>query len=54
VANDVSPGSGIMGGTENDVAVITEKGVENWPRMRKDAVAEKLAEKIAMSLKQDK
>jgi phosphopantothenoylcysteine decarboxylase/phosphopantothenate--cysteine ligase len=47
VANDVSPGTGIMGGTENAVVLITEQGADEWPRMAKDAVARKLAEKIA-------
>ena len=50
VANDVSPGTGIMGGTENAVTVIIDMGVENWPRMGKDAVARKLAQRIADAL----
>ncbi len=50
VANDVSPATGIMGGSENDVTLITEEGAENWPRMGKDAVAEKLAARIAAAL----
>jgi len=47
VANDVSPETGIMGGVDNDVTLITEKGADNWPRMGKDAVGQKLAQKIA-------
>ncbi|MEA5160030.1 bifunctional phosphopantothenoylcysteine decarboxylase/phosphopantothenate--cysteine ligase CoaBC [Cereibacter johrii] len=47
VANDVSPGTGIMGGTENAVHLITEAGIEDWPRMDKAAVAERLAARIA-------
>jgi phosphopantothenoylcysteine decarboxylase/phosphopantothenate--cysteine ligase len=50
VANDVSPESGIMGGSENDVTLISEHCSEDWPRMGKDAVAEKLALKIADAL----
>ncbi len=50
VANDVSPGTGIMGGTENAVSIITEGGVDVWPRMGKDAVARKLAQRIAEAL----
>jgi phosphopantothenoylcysteine decarboxylase / phosphopantothenate---cysteine ligase len=50
VANDVSPGTGIMGGAENAVSVITEGGVDVWPRMGKDAVARKLALRIAEAL----
>ena len=50
VANDVSAGTGIMGGSENAVTVISEAGAEVWPRMAKDAVARKLALKIAEAL----
>ncbi len=50
VANDVSPESGIMGGTENDVTIISASGAEPWPRMHKDEVARKLASKIAEAL----
>ncbi len=50
VANDVSPGTGIMGGSENAVTLITEDGVEDWPRMTKDAVARQLARRIAQAL----
>ena len=50
VANDVSPATGIMGGSENDVMVIDAKGAEDWPRMGKDAVARKLAARIAEAL----
>jgi phosphopantothenoylcysteine decarboxylase/phosphopantothenate--cysteine ligase len=47
VANDVSPETGIMGGSENAVTLISEDGAEDWPRMGKDAVAVKLADRIA-------
>ncbi len=50
VANDVSPATGIMGGTENAVTLISDAGAEGWPRMGKDAVAEKLAARIAGAL----
>ncbi len=50
VANDVSPGSGIMGGVENAVTLITADGVDVWPRMSKVAVAERLAARIAAAL----
>jgi phosphopantothenoylcysteine decarboxylase / phosphopantothenate---cysteine ligase len=50
VANDVSPETGIMGGTENAVTLITEEGAETWPRATKGAVAERLAERIAEAL----
>ncbi len=47
VANDVSPATGIMGGSENAVTLITAEGAEDWPRMGKDAVATRLACRIA-------
>ena len=47
VANDVSPGTGIMGGRENAVHLITENGVEDWPRMDKEAVAVRLVTRLA-------
>ena len=50
VANDVSPATGIMGGSENDVTLISKDGSEDWPRMGKQAVAERLALKIAKAL----
>ncbi|SIS66826.1 phosphopantothenoylcysteine decarboxylase / phosphopantothenate--cysteine ligase [Roseivivax lentus] len=51
VANDVSPGTGIMGGAENAVTLISEEGAEAWPRMTKDRVARRIAEKIADALR---
>lgn len=51
LANDVSPETGIMGGSENDVTLITEDGSEDWPRMGKAEVAQKLAARIAEALK---
>jgi phosphopantothenoylcysteine decarboxylase/phosphopantothenate--cysteine ligase len=50
VANDVSPATGIMGGTENAVTLITDDGAESWPRMGKDAVARRLAARLAEHL----
>lgn len=50
VANDVSPETGIMGGRENAVVLISEEASETWPRMGKDAVARQLAERIAIAL----
>ena len=47
VANDVSPATGIMGGAENAVVLITDAGAEVWPRMGKDEVARRLAARIA-------
>jgi phosphopantothenoylcysteine decarboxylase/phosphopantothenate--cysteine ligase len=50
VANDVSPGTGIMGGTENAVTLITAAGAETWPRLAKDETARRLAARIAEAL----
>ncbi|MCD1627185.1 MAG: bifunctional phosphopantothenoylcysteine decarboxylase/phosphopantothenate--cysteine ligase CoaBC [Paracoccaceae bacterium] len=50
VANDVSPATGIMGGTENAVHLITADSREDWPRMSKQDVANKLAQRIAEAL----
>ncbi|KAA2314170.1 bifunctional phosphopantothenoylcysteine decarboxylase/phosphopantothenate--cysteine ligase CoaBC [Pseudooceanicola sediminis] len=50
VANDVSPATGIMGGSENAVVLISDAGVEEWPRMSKADVAMRLADKIATAL----
>jgi phosphopantothenoylcysteine decarboxylase/phosphopantothenate--cysteine ligase len=51
VANDVSPASGIMGGAENAVHIISAAGVEEWPRVAKTEVARRLAERIAAALR---
>ncbi|MBL9053929.1 MAG: bifunctional phosphopantothenoylcysteine decarboxylase/phosphopantothenate--cysteine ligase CoaBC [Tabrizicola sp.] len=50
VANDVSPATGIMGGAENAVTLITAAGADSWPRMSKDEVARRLATRIAEAL----
>ena len=50
VANDVSPETGIMGGSENAVTLISETGTQDWPRMGKVEVARKLAARIAEAL----
>ncbi len=50
VANDVSPATGIMGGSENAVTLISDAGSEAWPRMGKAEVAEKLAARVAEAL----
>jgi phosphopantothenoylcysteine decarboxylase/phosphopantothenate--cysteine ligase len=50
VANDVRPATGIMGGTENAVTLITADGAEDWPRMGKEQVAAQLAARIATAL----
>ena len=46
VANDVSPETGIMGGSENQVILVTDQGADQWPRLSKGEVAAKLADRI--------
>ena len=48
VANDVS--GDVMGGASNTVHVVTANGVESWARMAKEAVAERLAQRIVDAL----
>ncbi len=50
VANDVRPETGIMGGSENAVVLISDRGADVWPRMDKDAVARRLADLVAQTL----
>ena len=53
VANDVSPETGIMGGTENAVHLITSEAAEEWPRMAKADVAKRLALRIVDAITTD-
>ena len=50
LANDVSPATGTFGGDANTVHLISADGVEDWPRLSKEAVAERLALRIAGAL----
>lgn len=50
LANDVSPGTGTFGGDTNTVHLVSADGVEDWPTLTKQAVAERLAERIADAL----
>ena len=50
VANDVAPATGIMGGSENEVHLVSDSGIEDWPRLSKDEVARRLAARIAEAL----
>ncbi len=47
IANDVSPESGTFGGDDNSVTFITAEGAEDWPRMSKTGVADRLAAQVA-------
>jgi phosphopantothenoylcysteine decarboxylase / phosphopantothenate---cysteine ligase len=48
VANDVS--GGVMGGDRNRVKLVSKTGVEEWPDLSKEEVAERLAAWIAKRL----
>jgi phosphopantothenoylcysteine decarboxylase/phosphopantothenate--cysteine ligase len=50
VANDVSPGTGVLGGGRNTVHVVTAAGAESWPTLDKTQVAERLADRIAAAV----
>ena len=53
VANDVGSAGGVMGGDRNRVKIVSKSGVDEWPDMSKDAVAERLALLIAERLKSE-
>jgi phosphopantothenoylcysteine decarboxylase/phosphopantothenate--cysteine ligase len=50
IANDVSPETGVMGGSRNRVKIISAEAVDEWPDLSKTEVAERLAALIASSL----
>ena len=50
VANDVGPGTCVMGGERNTVHLVTPDGVESWPEMSKELVAEKLMRRLGAKL----
>jgi phosphopantothenoylcysteine decarboxylase/phosphopantothenate--cysteine ligase len=52
VANDVSPETGVMGGDENAVHLITASGVVSLPRQGKTSVARVIIEKCGALLKE--
>ncbi|MGB6347965.1 MAG: bifunctional phosphopantothenoylcysteine decarboxylase/phosphopantothenate--cysteine ligase CoaBC, partial [Methyloceanibacter sp.] len=47
VANDVSPGTGVMGRDDTRVHLITAEGAEDWPAMSKQEAARRLLERAA-------
>lgn len=50
LANDVSPGTGVLGGDATHVHLITAQGTEDWPAMAKDEVARRLLARAAEAL----
>jgi phosphopantothenoylcysteine decarboxylase/phosphopantothenate--cysteine ligase len=54
LANDVSPGTGIMGGDSNTVHLVTADSIESWPPQSKDEVARALIARIVAALEETK
>ncbi len=50
LANDVAPGTATFGGDDNLIHLITAASVDDWPRMSKAEVAERLCREIAATL----
>ena len=50
VANDVSAGTGVLGGDRNSVHLVTAHGVESWPPQSKQEVARAIVLRIAEAL----
>jgi phosphopantothenoylcysteine decarboxylase/phosphopantothenate--cysteine ligase len=50
VANDVSTATGVMGGDDNTVHLVSATGVETWPKLRKEDVARRLVAELAQRL----
>jgi phosphopantothenoylcysteine decarboxylase/phosphopantothenate--cysteine ligase len=50
VANDVSPGTGVMGGDQTQVHLVTASGVEDWPPLSKEETARRLLARAAATL----
>jgi len=46
VANDVSPDNNVMGGNQNTIKLLSKSGIEDWPKMSKVEVSERLVAKI--------
>ncbi|MEC8199325.1 MAG: phosphopantothenoylcysteine decarboxylase, partial [Pseudomonadota bacterium] len=47
LANDVSPETGTFGGDSTTIHLVHDEGVEDWPRLTKQEVADRLASRIA-------
>ncbi|HCP00756.1 MAG: bifunctional phosphopantothenoylcysteine decarboxylase/phosphopantothenate--cysteine ligase CoaBC [Alphaproteobacteria bacterium] len=53
LANDVSAAAGTFDGNDNTIHLVSADGVEDWPRMSKAEVANRLAARIAEALGTD-
>jgi phosphopantothenoylcysteine decarboxylase / phosphopantothenate---cysteine ligase len=51
VANDVSAKTGVLGGASNTVHLVTADGIEDWPTLPKEDVAERLMLRAAEFLR---
>jgi phosphopantothenoylcysteine decarboxylase/phosphopantothenate--cysteine ligase len=51
LANDVSEGTGTFGGDANTIHLVSAGGVEGWPTLSKQDVAQRLARRIADHLR---
>ena len=47
VANDVSAENNVFGGKDNTVSIVSNSTVENWPKLSKSEVAERLMDYLA-------
>ena len=50
IANDVNTETGNMGGGDNQVILVSETQVEEWPRMSKVDVAQRLVKRLTEAL----
>jgi phosphopantothenoylcysteine decarboxylase/phosphopantothenate--cysteine ligase len=50
IANEVSGASGVFGGENNKVLILTRKGKESWPWLTKQEVARRLVARLAAML----
>jgi phosphopantothenoylcysteine decarboxylase/phosphopantothenate--cysteine ligase len=50
LANDVGGDGSVMGLDSNEVTLVTSRGEERWPRMAKEAVAQRLVDRLAKML----
>ena len=50
IANDVSPSKGTFAGDTNTIHLVTADGVEEWPKLSKEEVGLRLANRIAETL----
>ncbi len=53
LANDVSEGTGVMGGDRNTINLVSAGGVDPWPTLSKAEVATRLVDRIAAALSSD-